>query len=68
MTVWEHQLKKALLKVEAEAGKRYYALLDIGKMIGRVRLTPVALNDSAKLEGWLNDIEGTELVPDAKSD
>ena len=59
---------KSLLKVEAEAGKRYYALLDIGKMIGRVRLTPVALNDSAKLEGWLNDIEGTELVPDAKSD
>lgn len=59
---------KSLLKVQAEAGKRYYALLDIGRMIGRVRLTPVALEDSAKLDRWLNDVEWMELTPDAKTD
>ncbi len=43
-------------------------MLDIGKMIGRVRLTPVELKDSSTLEGWLNGLERIELAPDAKTD
>ena len=53
-----------LLRAQVEAGKRYYALLDIGSMILRVRLTPVTRLESDKLDGWLNDVELVEVNPD----
>ena len=43
----------SLLKADVEAGKRYYVWLDYGKMLGRVRLTPVSLSQSRDLQKWL---------------
>lgn len=50
-----------LLKAQAEAGKRYFAWLDFGKWIGRVRLTPVFRQDSSKLDEWLSDVNWVEI-------
>ncbi len=54
-----------LLQAQVDAGKRYYARLDIGKMILRVRLTPVDLGQSDDLNEWLTDVEWIEVNPDA---
>jgi hypothetical protein len=54
-----------LLQAQVDAGKRYYARLAIGKMISRVRLTPVALEQSDDLNKWLTDIDWVEVNPDA---
>ena len=54
-----------LLQAQVDAGKRYYARLAIGKMILRVRLTPVALEQSDDLNKWLTDIDWVEVNPDA---
>ena len=55
----------SLLKAEVEAGKRYYAWLDYGKMVGRVRLTPVPLSESKDLQKWLKKTKQVELNPQA---
>lgn len=55
----------SLLKAEVEAGKRYYAWLDYGKMVGRVRLTPVALSESKDLQKWLKKTKQVEMSPQA---
>jgi hypothetical protein len=52
---------KSVLKLEAEAGKRYFAWLDFGGMVGRVRLTPIEVRESDKLEKWLSDVTWVEL-------
>lgn len=54
-----------LLKAEVDAGKRYYAWLDYGKMMGRVRLTPVSLSQSGDLQKWLKKTKQVELIPQA---
>ena len=54
-----------LLKAEVEAGKRYYAWLDYGKMLGRVRLTPVSLSQSGDLQKWLKRTKQVALDPQA---
>lgn len=54
-----------LLKAEVEAGKRYYAWLDYGKMLGRIRLTPVSLSQSGELQRWLKKTKQVELIPQA---
>ncbi|MDH3613208.1 MAG: hypothetical protein OEU90_00350 [Gammaproteobacteria bacterium] len=54
-----------LLKAEVAAGKRYYAWLDYGKMLGRVRLTPVSSSQSGELQGWLKKTKQVELIPQA---
>lgn len=54
---------KTLLKLDAKAGNRYYAWLDFGKMIGRVRLTPVAAGDADKLDDWLADVHMVQVDP-----
>jgi hypothetical protein len=54
-----------LLKAEVEAGKRYYAWLDYGKMMGRVRLTPVSSSQSGELQKWLKKTKQVELIPQA---
>jgi hypothetical protein len=51
----------SLLKAEVEAGKRYYDWLDYGKMLGRVRLTPVSLSQSGDLQKWLKKTKQVEL-------
>jgi len=51
---------KTLLKLEAEAGKRYYTWLDFGAWVARVRLTPVALAEARDLEKWLGDVDWVE--------
>lgn len=58
---------KSLLKLEADAGKRYYAWLDFGSWIGRVRLTPITLAEASDLTKWLDDAKSVELNPDAMS-
>jgi hypothetical protein len=55
----------SLLKTEVEAGKRYYAWIDYGKMMGRVRLTPVSLSQSEELQSWLKKTKQVELNPQA---
>jgi hypothetical protein len=55
----------SLLKTEVEAGKRYYAWIDYGKMMGRVRLTPVSLSQSGELQRWLKKTKQVELNPQA---
>lgn len=52
---------KSLLKLEAEAGKRYFAWIDFGKMIGRVRLTPVGPDESDDLAEWLDESSPVEI-------
>jgi len=54
-----------LMQAQVEAGKRYYAWLDYGVMLGRVRLTPVTKQESAKLDRWLKKVKQVELSPDA---
>ena len=54
-----------LLKADVEAGKRYYAWIDYGKMMGRVRLTPVLLSQSGELQKWLEKTKQVELIPQA---
>jgi hypothetical protein len=55
----------SLLKASVEPGKRYYVWLDYGKMIGRVRLTPVSRDKSGKLSRWLKSVEMVSLNPDS---
>jgi hypothetical protein len=55
----------SLLKADVEAGKHYYVWLDYGKMMGRVRLTPVPLSESDDLHDWLGKTKPVELVPEA---
>ena len=53
------------LLAEIEAGKRYYAWLDYGGWIGRVRLTPVPATDSKELEKLLRKVSYVQLGPAA---
>lgn len=58
----------SLLKADVEAGKRYYAWLDYGKMMGRVRLTPVSRSQSKDLQKWLKKTKQVELISQAVTD
>jgi len=51
----------SLLKAEVEAGKQYYAWLDYGKMLGRVRLTPVSASESRNLQKWMKGVDYVAL-------
>jgi len=51
---------KTLMKLEAEAGKRYYTWLDFGTWVARVRLTPIALTEAKDLEKWLSEVDWVE--------
>ena len=55
----------SLLKAHVEAGKRYFAWIDFGAMIGRVRLTPVEAKQSKDLQKWLAKVSWLEINPDA---
>ena len=55
----------SVMKLEAEAGKRYYAWIDFGKMIGRVRLTPIETKQSDQLDKWLGDVSWVEINQDS---
>ena len=44
------------MRADVEAGKRYYAWLDYGGWIGRVRLTPVPASDAKELEKLLSKV------------
>lgn len=54
-----------LLKARVEAGKRYYALIDVGNIVLRVKMKPVGAEQSDKLNDWLDDVEIIELALDA---
>lgn len=54
-----------LLKAQVEGGKRYFAWLDFGKMISRVRLTPVARQESDRLDKWLRGVSWVETDSDS---
>jgi hypothetical protein len=58
---------KTLLKLEAEAGKRYFTWLDFGTWVARVRLTPIALTEAKDLEKWLSDVDWVERNPEPMS-
>jgi len=55
----------SLMQAQVEAGKRYYVRLAIGKMILRVRLTPVGPDKSKDLDKWLSKVDWVEVDPDA---
>jgi len=61
-------LGTSLLKAQVEAGKRYYVWFDYGKMMGRVRLTPVTREQSKDLDGWLDDVSHVQRDPSATSE
>ena len=56
------------MMAEVEAGKRYYAWLDYGKWMGRVRLTPVPNTDARELEKLLRKVEYVQLGPAADAE
>ncbi len=60
-------LGTTLLKAQVEAGKRYYVWFDYGKMMGRVRLTPITREQSNDLQGWLKKVSYVELNPSSMS-
>lgn len=60
--------KHAVIRAKVEAGKHYYAWLDYGKMMARVRLTPVASSESADLQKWLKKTSYVSLNPQALTD
>jgi hypothetical protein len=57
------------LRADVEAGKRYYAWIDYGGWVGRVRLTPVATSEERELEKLLAKVSYVQLgpVPDTGS-
>lgn len=61
-------LGTSLLKAQVEAGKRYYVWYDYGKMMGRVRLTPVTREQSKDLQGWLEKVSYVQRDPSAASE
>ena len=61
-------LGTSLLRADIEAGKRYYVWLDFGKMIGRVRLTPITREQSRELEAWLSGATWVEIDPATMTD
>jgi hypothetical protein len=50
-----------LLKARVEAGKHYYAWVDVGGMVLRVKMMPVATSESAQLDKWLEDVAFVQL-------
>ena len=61
-------LGTSLLKARVEAGKQYYVWFDYGKMMGRVRLTPITREQSKDLEGWLEKVSYVQRNPSADSE
>lgn len=53
---------------DVEAGQRYYAWLDYGGWIGRVRLTPVLASEGRELEKMLRKVDYVQLGPNADAD
>lgn len=49
------------MRADVEAGKRYYAWLDYGGWIGRVRLTPVLASAGRDLEKMLRKVDYVQL-------
>jgi hypothetical protein len=54
-----------LLKAQVEAGKHYYAWLDVGEMIYRVKMMPVATNEAKERDEWLEAVSYVEVSQDA---
>ena len=50
-----------MLKANIDAGKRYYAWIDIGSLVFRVKMMPISTDESKMLEGWLEDVTFVEL-------
>lgn len=51
------------MRADVEAGKRYYAWLDYGGWIGRVRLTPVPASDADELDKMLRKVSYVQPGP-----
>jgi hypothetical protein len=51
------------MRADVEAGKRYYAWLDYGGWVGRVRLTPVPVADAKELDKLLSKVDYVALGP-----
>ncbi|MDJ0813766.1 MAG: hypothetical protein QNJ23_08555 [Woeseiaceae bacterium] len=56
------------MRADVEAGKRYYAWLDYGGWIGRVRLTPFAAAEADKLDKLLSKVSYVAVGPAADSE
>jgi hypothetical protein len=54
-----------LLKARVEAGKHYYAWVDVGGMVLRVKMMPVATRESEQLGKWLDDVAFVRLDSEA---
>lgn len=54
-----------LLKANVEAGKHYYAWIDVGEIVFRVKMMPVAPSESKNLSEWLEKVSYVELDPAA---
>ena len=54
-----------LLKANVEAGKHYYAWIDVGEMVFRVKMMPVATGESKQLGEWLEQVSFVQLDPAA---
>jgi hypothetical protein len=50
-----------LLRAQVEAGKHYYAWVDVGGMVLRVKMMPVTTQESVDLTKWLEKIEFVEV-------
>ena len=55
------QTGSTLMRAHVEAGQRYFAWLDVGKLRLNLRLKPIAPSQSAELQNWLSLIKWVEL-------
>ena len=52
-----HRSGTTRLRADVEAGKHYYAWVDMGEFVLTARLTPIQRSQSKNLKKWLKDIE-----------
>ena len=50
-----------IMQANVEAGRRYYAWMDYGKMVGRVKLVPISTDERKDLDKWLPDVDWVEV-------
>src|SRR5262249_51473227 len=56
-----------LLRANVEAGKHYYAWIDVGEMVFRVKMMPVETREATELEKWLSEVTYVRLDPAAQT-
>jgi hypothetical protein len=54
-----------LLKATVEAGKHYYAWLDVGGMVLRVKMMPIAQSEAKQRDEWLENVSTYVRVNEA---